>query len=257
MATISGSPDDHSRGGAVSIGGHHFDPVDVRRTVAEAVDLVEAPGLGSVERSAALAERRSTVRSIVGAVDAWKAPADQVVDLLRRLWPVLTAVSDDLAAADLLPVRSIGTVASLHVGSGGVPKPAVDAVEIDLGGVIGDRQATRRHHGAPWQAVCLWSVEVIDELRADGHPIGPGYAGENVTIAGLDWADVRPGVRLRIGSVLCRVSSFAVPCKQNASWFADGDCGRIHHRNGPVSRVYATVLEPGRVTTGDEVVVEP
>lgn len=253
MATTAGSPDAQD----ISIGAYHFSPLDARRTVAESVSLIDEHGFGSVERMAALSGRRSTVGSIVGVVDAWKAPVDEVADLLCRVWPELAALRDDLEAAGLLPPRSIGAVASLHVGSGGVPKPAVDSVEIDHGGVVGDRQATRRHHGAPWQAVCLWSAEVIDGLRAAGHPIGPGYAGENVTIEGLDWSDVRPGVCLRVGTVRCRVSSFAVPCRQNSAWFADGDFGRIHHRHGPVSRVYATVLEPGEVTVGDAVILEP
>jgi len=138
-----------------------------------------------------------------------------------------------------------------------VPKLALDRAEVGYGGVLGDRQATRAHHGRPWQALCLWSREVIDHLRAEGHPIDAGSAGENVTVAGLDWAEVRPGARLRLGTVLCQVTAFAVPCKQNAQWFSDRDFNRIHHRNGPISRVYAVVLEPGVVCPGDTVQLEP
>lgn len=239
------------------VDGYVFSLVDARRTVAEAVDLVDEHALGSDARTAALAARRAEIGRIVDSVDAWKAPADVVVDLLRRVWPELWRLRDDLVVAEQRPTRSTGVVSSLHAGAGGVPKPAVSSVEVDLGGVVGDRQATRRHHGAPWQALCLWSVEVIGSLVSDGHPIAAGYAGENVTVAGLDWSDVRPGVHLRVGTVLCRSSSFAVPCRQNAPWFADRDYGRIHHRHGPVSRIYATVLEPGRITVGDEVVLEP
>jgi MOSC domain-containing protein YiiM len=98
---------------------------------------------------------------------------------------------------------------------------------------------------------------VIASLAADGHPIGAGSAGENVTVSGLDWSDVKPGVRLRIGSVLCQVTAYAVPCKQNARWFSDGDFTRIHHSRGPVSRVYAVVLDPGVIAVGDAVTLEP
>jgi MOSC domain-containing protein YiiM len=133
----------------------------------------------------------------------------------------------------------------------------VAEVEVDWRGVVGDRQASRTHHGRPWQALCLWSTEVIAGFRSEGHPIAPGLAGENVTVTGLPWAEVRPGVRLRVGEVLCCVSSYAIPCKQNTGWFKDGDFMVMHHDRGPVSRVYATVLEPGRIRVGDAAVLEP
>jgi MOSC domain-containing protein YiiM len=72
----------------------------------------------------------------------------------------------------------------LSRSDGGVPKHSTDHVTVGFRGVDGDRQATRAHHGSPWQALCLWSREVIDALVAEGHPIAPGAAGENVTIAG-------------------------------------------------------------------------
>ena len=138
-----------------------------------------------------------------------------------------------------------------------MPKAAVPEVAVDWRGVVGDRQAARQHHGRPWQALCLWSREVIDALNADGHRLRPGAAGENITIEDLPWADVRPGVRLRIGTVLCEASAYAEPCSKNAQWFAGGDFRAMHASKGPVSRVYATVLEPGRIATGDPVILEP
>lgn len=163
-----------------------------------------------------------------------------------------------LRSAGALPVRASGWVAHLHRSDGGVPKTPVDAVDIDLGGVVGDRQATRRHHGRPWQALCLWSAEVIAHLAAEGHPIEHGFAGENVTVSGLDWSTIRSGVRLLLGSdVLAQVSLFALPCASNAAWFVDREFLRMHHDRGPVSRVYATVLQAGRVRVGDTVVLEP
>ncbi|MBU3718426.1 MAG: MOSC domain-containing protein, partial [Actinobacteria bacterium] len=106
------------------------------------------------------------------------------------------------------------------------------------------------------------SAEVIDGLRADGHPIDYGSAGENITIRGLDWNDVRPGVRLRIGEVMCEVWAYAVPCKKNAQWMKDGDFGRLHHDRegefgGAISRLYATVTERGMVHPDDAVTLEP
>lgn len=151
----------------------------------------------------------------------------------------------------------VGTVHGLFLSDGGVPKDLAARIEVDHGGVMGDRQADRANHGRPWQALCLWSSEVIDAFRADGHPLGPGLAGENVTLSGISWDRVRPGVHLRVGDVLAEVSSYAVPCKKNAAWFDAGSFDLMHHRHGPVSRVYATVLETGSIAIGDPVLLEP
>jgi len=233
---------------------YDFSVTDARRTVAEAVLMLDdvAPS-----HRAALADRRERVAAIVGDSDAWRIDDAEVFGLLELVWPELLTARADLDAAGLLPARREGRVVGLHLGSGGVPKGAVTSVEVDRGGVVGDRQATRRHHGAPHQALCLWSDEVIASLAADGHPIGRGSAGENVTLAGLPWHLVTPGVRLRVGTVVCDIASYAVPCKQNAPWFDDRRFDRIHHRHGAVSRVYATVIEPGTITIGDDAVLEP
>lgn len=151
-----------------------------------------------------------------------------------------------------------GAVAQLNVSDGGVPKRAVLSVDVGLRGVAGDRQADRRHHGRPLQALCLWSADVIDALRAEGHPVAPGLAGENITVSGIDWTTIRAGVQLRIGEVLAEVSAAATPCKKNAAWFADRDISRIDHDLHPGwSRMYAWVREPGAICVGDDVVVEP
>jgi MOSC domain-containing protein YiiM len=105
--------------------------------------------------------------------------------------------------------------------------------------------------------LCLWSAEVVDRLRGEGHPIHTGAAGENVSITGIEWSSVRSGVHLRIGTALAEVSVFALPCAQNAPWFVERRFDRMHHERGPVSRVYATVREAGAVVLGDDVVLEP
>ncbi len=234
--------------------GHVFAAIDVRRTVRHGTDLLDE----FVDRHhPALADRRARIARIVGDVDADRRDVDDLCGVLDRVWAELLGAREDLMVADVLPATATGRVCALHVGGGGVPKVGVDQVAVERNGMVGDRQVTRQHHGAPWQALCLWSSEVIADLAAQGHPIAAGSAGENVTVEGLDWADAVPGVRLSIGTVLCEVSSYAAPCRKNARWFVDRRFDRIHHRNGPVSRMYATVLGPGRIAVGDEVVLEP
>jgi MOSC domain-containing protein YiiM len=43
---------------------------------------------------------------------------------------------------------------------------------------------------ALWQALCLWSADVIGEFARAGHAIRPGAAGENIIVTGIDWARV-------------------------------------------------------------------
>jgi len=91
-------------------------------------------------------------------------------------------------------------VHQLSVSNGGVPKLPVPEAEVTPGGIVGDRQRNRLFHGGPKRAVCLFPLEEIERLRAEGHPISPGTTGENVTVAGLPWDRVRPGARLALGA---------------------------------------------------------
>ena len=154
--------------------------------------------------------------------------------------------------------RQQGVVVQLSCSGGGVPKTPVDEVLITTRGLEGDLHDDRRNHGRPWQAVCLWSAEVIDGLAADGHPVGYGSAGENVTVRGLDWSVLTPGAQLQVGEALLQLSSYAIPCSKNAQWFSDGGFRRMSHEVNPAgSRLYASVVRGGLVRTGDPVVLEP
>ena len=75
-------------------------------------------------------------------------------------------------------------VHQVSLSDGGVPKRAVPAAQVTVEGLTGDRQRNRKIHGGPDRAVCLYSLDVIEALRAEGHTIGPGSAGDNLTIAG-------------------------------------------------------------------------
>ena len=153
-------------------------------------------------------------------------------------------------------LRASGNVAHLFRADGGVPKTAVDEVNVAIRGIVGDGQAHRQHHGRPFQALSLFSVELVDELRREGHPITPGGVGENISTRGLDWDALQPGVQLRVGTVVAEVSCFADPCSQIAHNFTRRDFNRIDEERIPGSgRRYAWVLEPGEIRVGDAIVV--
>ena len=135
------------------------------------------------------------------------------------------------------------TVHQINVSDGGVPKLPVSEGRVSKQGLAGDRRRTRSVHGGPDRAVCLFSLERILALQAEGHPIAPGVCGENLTLAGLEWAQLRPGDRLRIGSeLLIEITSYTAPCSHNARWFRDGRYDRISQKKHPGwSRLYASV----------------
>ncbi len=146
----------------------------------------------------------------------------------------------------------------ISVSPGGVPKTAVPSAKVTTEGLVGDRQRNRKVHGGPDRAVCLYSLEVIESLRGEGHTIAPGASGENFTIAGLDWGQLRPGDRLTIGETLqLEITGYTTPCRFNARWFKDGDFERIAQKRYPGwSRLYARVLQEGHVKPGDGVRVD-
>jgi MOSC domain-containing protein YiiM len=150
----------------------------------------------------------------------------------------------------------VGRVESLQASGGGVPKASIPIAEIGPAGMIGDVQSNRKHHGRPWQAICLYSSDLIDELRREGHPITPGGTGENITVSGVDWTRMRGGLTITIGDVALRTTATAIPCHQIAGCFMDRHSDRIHHADHPGwARWYASVLSGGTVSRGDTITV--
>jgi MOSC domain-containing protein YiiM len=131
----------------------------------------------------------------------------------------------------------------------------VEALVTSLG-ITGDGHDDRVHHGGPEAALCLFSLEVIEALQNEGHPIYPGAAGENLTITGINWDTVTPGTAWSVGDeVRIEISGYTTPCTKNAGWFLDRDFMRMHQGRHPgFSRVYARVVSPGRLRRGDPVV---
>ena len=148
-----------------------------------------------------------------------------------------------------------GTIHQLSCSRGGVPKLPVEEALVTPTGLACDTQADKRYHGGPERALCLYSLEHIRALQAEGHPIFPGSTGENVTVEGLEWAGLVPGTRLALGDdVLVEITSYASPCSTIKGSFADGVSTRISQKKHPGrSRLYARVLKTGRLAVGQSV----
>ena len=154
-------------------------------------------------------------------------------------------------------VAVVGRIFQLNVSSGGVPKRRIESAVVTYRGLTGDRQTDLRAHGSPEQALCLFGIEQIAVLRAEGHRVFAGATGENITLEGIDWALLTPGTRLSLGSeAVVEITDYASPCWKNALWFNQGNFHRIDQSFFPQSsRVYAKVLSTGPISEGDPVAV--
>ena len=151
-----------------------------------------------------------------------------------------------------------GRVAQVSTSRGGVPKLPVAGAWVGREGLEGDgHREPLTVHGGPERAVCIYSVEQIARVRADGHPLaGPGAIGENLTLDGIDLGALGPGTRLSIGEggLLLEIASYAFPCQTIAHGFTERRIARISPlTNVADARRYCRVLAEGPVTEGDRV----
>src|SRR3990172_8694336 len=151
----------------------------------------------------------------------------------------------------------LGHIFRSNVSNGGVPKLALPQADVTSLGLVGDRQANTNVHGGVERALCLYSLERILTLQAEGHAIFPGAIGENLTVAGVNWDLVEPGIRLRLGGdVLLEITRYTSPCNTIAYALSGGEIGRVSQIAHPGwSRVYARVIQCGWIKLGDVVII--
>lgn len=145
-----------------------------------------------------------------------------------------------------------GRIFQLSRSAGGVPKLAVPEARVGELGLEGDRQKHTKVHGGPDRALCLLSLELIQLLQGEGHPIYPGASGENVTVSGLAWEQLKTGSRLALGDeVVVEFTRTADPCKLIAPLFVARRFKRLA-RPGE-TRWYARVLRGGLIRVAQPV----
>jgi MOSC domain-containing protein YiiM len=150
-----------------------------------------------------------------------------------------------------------GRVVSVNVNEGGVPKLPVAEQWVGRMGLADDRHhEPEPMHGGVDQAVCLYSMEAIRRVAADGHNAFPGAFGENLTLEGIELDSIGEGDRLTIGDggLVIELTWHASPCKTQARWFKDRRFARISQKTHPEdARWYARVISEGPVRPGDAV----
>ncbi|MBU1670199.1 MAG: MOSC domain-containing protein [Actinobacteria bacterium] len=140
------------------------------------------------------------------------------------------------------------TVVSVNISEAtGEKKHDVGTCELlEEHGLRGDAHARDWH-----RQVSLLALESIDKMRDAGLDVSPGDFAENLTIEGLDVKSLPVGTRLSVGGgVLLEITQIGKECHERcAIYYQAGDC--VMPREG----VFARVLEGGKVSVGDKVVV--
>ncbi len=153
-----------------------------------------------------------------------------------------------------------GSIVQINISPGGVPKRPIAEAEVTPEGLRGDAWAHPQIHGGPNQAVLLITSEGLDELIAQGYPVFAGAMGENLTTAGLDRRQIRPGQRYRAGEVMLEITRLRVPCTtldvygpsiKQAVYDAEVKAGDASSPRWGLAGFYARVVHSGKIRPGD------
>ena len=132
-------------------------------------------------------------------------------------------------------------------------RPVSGPALVTAAGLAGDAIVNRKHHGGPDQAVYLYTTGDYDWWAAKlDRALEPGTFGENLTIEGLQSADLVIGDRLEIGDVLLEVTAPRIPCSNLAARMGDRQFVK-RFRAAERPGAYLRVLREGHVEAGDEV----
>ncbi len=156
-----------------------------------------------------------------------------------------------------------GEIVSVNLSKGGLPKLPVGSGAAGALGIEGDVQRDRRYHGGPLKALLLASDEDLEALRGLGYAVTYGSLGENLTVRGIDFRQLRSGMRFRAGQAVIELTTLRTPCANLDIFNSEGL--RIQHelydsrcKAGDATSprwarggFYASVLQPGWIQTGD------
>ncbi len=127
----------------------------------------------------------------------------------------------------------------------GTQKHNIPAAQLKAGfGIEGDAHAGNWH-----RQVSLLAQESIKKMRAKGADVSAGDFAENITTEGIDLQSLTIGSKLRLGAdAEVEITQFGKECHSGCIIFQQiGDC--IMPREG----VFAKVIKPGRIKTGDTI----
>lgn len=140
----------------------------------------------------------------------------------------------------------------------GIFKHAVNGpVMVDVQGIVGDAVCNRKHHGGPDQAIYAMGSGDLDFWAQDrGHPIEPGFFGENLVIEGMDSAALCVGDRLELQQVTLEVTAARIPCATLTARVGDPHFAK-RFRDAGHPGAYCRVLKTGMIEAGESVTLIP
>jgi MOSC domain-containing protein YiiM len=134
-------------------------------------------------------------------------------------------------------------------------QPVSGALALSRQGFEGDGVGDRRHHGGEDKAVCVYSLDHYPYWSSTLNITMPVAAfGENLSIEGLQEADVCIGDIYRVGTAVVQVSQPRQPCNTLAARYGRDDLVKLVADSGRTG-LYFRVLRSGRVQAGDAVVL--
>jgi MOSC domain-containing protein YiiM len=148
-----------------------------------------------------------------------------------------------------------GVVLQLNASRGGIPKRPILEARVTREGIDGDSWNNRRYHGGPKQALLLISIEDIEVLKSFGYAVYPGALGENLTVSGIPFRDVRIGDRFQAGEVVLEITKLRKPCRTldairkgiQSTLYDTIPGSELWGRGG----FYASILQEGLIRPGD------
>jgi MOSC domain-containing protein YiiM len=138
----------------------------------------------------------------------------------------------------------------------GIYKYAVESpIFLGTDGVMNDHVIDRRYHGGSDKACYLYSANHYPfwQHKYPNQDWKWGMFGENLTVNGLNEAEIRIGDRFQIGDAEVQVTQPRQPCFKLGVRFGDQSIVSVFWTL-PYPGVYVRVLLPGKVKTGDEMV---
>lgn len=153
-----------------------------------------------------------------------------------------------------------GRITQVSTSRGGVPKYAIREAMATPLGLEGDGHAHPQYHGGPLQALLIISGSDLDALKAEGWPVFPGALGENLTIADIDFRQIRIGQRFRAGEAILEITKVRQPCAtldvygpgiQQTVYDRAVKAGDTQSPKWGLAGFYAAVTQPGLIRAND------
>lgn len=132
--------------------------------------------------------------------------------------------------------------------------PVERPVYLSIEGIKGDHVMDKLHHGGKDKACYLYSFDHYGYWKKLYPDLNWGYGmlGENLTVEGLNEAEIKIGDVLNIGSATVQVSQPRQPCYKLGVKFGNQQMVN-DFRQAPYPGVYARVLKEGWISKNEDI----